>query len=222
MLGHVKRGYTNRTAYHDGVVRKTYDGPDARARQTSELRALEALHDRLPVPAVTATGTGWIETEFVTGNHGQDLIDAGRAPSVLAECGRVLRRLHRLDPRLLEPAVASDLVIQHGDFGPNNLLFDLNDGHAVAVLDWEFSSIGQPITDIAWCEWIVRMHHPDSVSALPAFFESYGECPPSQQRKEEMMRRCRWLERFATRWEPTGPAGPLWRQRAETVQGWTE
>jgi aminoglycoside phosphotransferase (APT) family kinase protein len=53
--------------------------------------------------------------------------------------------------------------------GPNNVLFDLGTMAVTALLDWEFSGIGEAIDDIAWCEWIVRVHHPDAVSAMPAF-----------------------------------------------------
>lgn len=54
-------------------------------------------------------------------------------------------------------------VIQHGDFGPNNLLLADRGKVVVAVLDCEFSRPGPPIADTAWCEWIVRMHHPGAV-----------------------------------------------------------
>jgi aminoglycoside phosphotransferase (APT) family kinase protein len=66
------------------------------------------------------------------------------------------------------------MVIQHGDFGPNNALPQQDGQHIVAIVDWKFSGVGQAITDIAWCEWIVRMHHPHSVAQLPAFFDAYG------------------------------------------------
>jgi aminoglycoside phosphotransferase (APT) family kinase protein len=33
------------------------------------------------------------------------------------------------------------------------------------VVDWEFAHLGDPVEDLAWCEWIVRMHHPEHVDA---------------------------------------------------------
>ncbi len=113
-------------------------------------------------------------------------------------------------------------MIQHGDFGPNNLLFDADSGSATAVLDWEFSGIGDPVTDIAWCEWIVRMHHPDVVNELPVFFDAYGSTPPWTLRKDTMIRRCRWLTDFTHRWDPHGDAVAAWRERTRTVEGWHE
>ena len=35
-----------------------------------------------------------------------------------------------------------------------------------AVLDWEFAHLGDPVEDLAWCEWLVRTHHPEHVGAL--------------------------------------------------------
>jgi len=35
-------------------------------------------------------------------------------------------------------------------------------------VDWEWAHAGNPIEDLAWCEWIVRMHHPRDVTALGA------------------------------------------------------
>ena len=218
----MKHGYTNRTDRQGATVRKVYDGPDAAQRQARERLALEALRGRFPVPRITGTGPGWLATEFVAGAHGQDLIDAGQAASVLAGCGRVLRQLHSLDPRLIAPGATGDVVIQHGDFGPNNLLFGAEDGRVMAALDWEFSGVGEAITDIAWCEWIVRMHHPESVYELPAFFDAYGSKPSWTSRQDEMVRRCRWLEDFTTQWDPAGPAAAVWRDRIRTVQHWEE
>ena len=189
MLPVVRHGYTNHTDRRGNRVRKVYAGPDAELRQSAERHALTTLRGQFPVPPVTFTGAGWLETEFVAGTHGQDLIDAGNARSVLSECGRVLRQLHALDPRQLDPSAAAGDVVQHGDFGPNNLLLDAETGRTTAVLDWEFSGVGEAILDIAWCEWIVRMHHPEAVSELSAFFVAYGAQPPWRLRQDAMVHR---------------------------------
>ncbi|WP_291522080.1 phosphotransferase [Branchiibius sp. NY16-3462-2] len=222
MLNGVKHGYTNWTEHSGGVVRKLYAGPDAEVRQAAEYRALTSLEDDFPVPQVVRQRPGELLTKFVGGEHGQDLMDAGRATAVLSACGRILRRLHDLDPRMLDPAAGDGVVVQHGDFGPNNLLFDVDDERVTAVLDWEFSGTGEAITDIAWCEWIIRMHHPDAVSQLPAFFQEYGWTPGWNARRAEMIRRCGWLEAFTERWEPGGEGATTWRNRTRIVEGWTE
>ena len=51
-----------------------------------------------------------------------------------------------------------------------------------ALLDWEFCGVGPAIGDIAWCEWIVRMQHPNSTRSLAAFFDGYGERPTWDER----------------------------------------
>src|SRR5690606_6609047 len=57
--------------------------------------------------------------------------------------------------------------------GPNNLLVEPNGTAVITVADWEFTRVGDPIVDLAWCEWIVRTHHPDCAALLPAFFAAY-------------------------------------------------
>lgn len=218
----MKHGYTNRTERCGGSVRKTYLGPDARGRQDAELRALTSVQGHVPVPAVVRSGDGWLETTYISGRHGQDLVDDGAARQVLGACGRVLRRLHALDARLLDQQAPEHLVIQHGDFGPNNVLLSPAADRVVGILDWELSRVGPPITDIAWCEWVIRMHHPHAVPSLDAFFDAYGAAPPWGQRQAEMVRRCERLTTFTARWDASSPAITMWRQRTRAVESWSE
>jgi Ser/Thr protein kinase RdoA (MazF antagonist) len=145
-----------------------------------------------------------------------------RPIEVLHECGRILRQLHALDPTLLGASSEEEEVIQHGDFGPNNILLEHQTFDVAAVLDWEFSGVGPAITDIAWCEWIVRMHHPDAVSMLADFFDASGARPTWKERQAEMLRRCRSLKSFAKRWDPASPAVTVWQERASAVASWVE
>jgi tRNA A-37 threonylcarbamoyl transferase component Bud32 len=219
----VRHGYTNSTKRVPLGVSKTYEGPDFRARADAEYRALSRLGGILPVPAVLDRRTdGSILLEFRPGQHGQDLIDAGHAEHVLASCGALLRRLHGLSPSLLAPGdrLATD-VICHGDFGPNNVLLDPRDYAVTALLDWEFSGIGPAVGDVAWCEWIVRTHHPGSVGSLTAFFDAYGEQPPWEERQRVMVERCCDLEAFARRWDPDGEGARVWQERARVTAAWT-
>ena len=62
----------------------------------------------------------------------------------------------------------------HGDYGPQNLLLEVAPWKVSALLDWEFAHAGDPIEDLAWAEWIVRMHHTDAVGALSALFVDVG------------------------------------------------
>ncbi len=160
--------------------------------------------------------------EHCAGQHGQDLIDADHAEQVLASCGALLRRQHDLSPSLLVPGDHPPTdVICHGDFGPNNVLLDPRALVITALLDWEFSGIGPAIGDLAWCEWIVRTHHPASVESLTAFFDAYGKHPPWDERQRVMVERCHQLEAFTRRWDPDGNAVRVWQERVRSTAAWT-
>jgi hypothetical protein len=204
-------GYTNETCGDAASVVKTYAGPDATVRAAREYAALVALQGRVPVPPVLSHTATTVTLTFVAGAHGQDLIAAGHADAVLHTCGVVLRDIHAAG-------------FGHGDFGPNNLLLDPVTFAATAVLDWEFSTspLADPVADLAWCEWIVRAHHPDSHGALAAFFTAYGTTPPWPCRHAAMLARCHELAGFAHRWDPNGSGERLWRQRITTTAHWRE
>jgi tRNA A-37 threonylcarbamoyl transferase component Bud32 len=190
-------------------VVKTYAGPRAAERAEREYAALTALAGRVPVPTVLRRAPGTLALAFVPGSHGQDLIAAGNAHGVLAACGGVLRRIHAAG-------------FGHGDFGPNNTLFDPDSLAVTAVLDWEFSSSGrvEPVADLAWCEWIVRMHHPTETGAIPALYSGYGTTFSWNDRQAAMVARCTELVGFTHEWEPDGPAPALWRERLRVTAAW--
>lgn len=219
----MRHGYTNLTDRAGSSVTKTYVGPQAAARQRAEARALRGLFGKVLVPDLVDEHPGRLVTRFVAGRHGQDLIDEGYAMQVLVGCGRALRMLHAVDPATVFDASETEGgVVVHGDFGPNNTLF-AEDGLAVVrILDWEFCHRGEPVEDLAWCEWIVRAHHPCAIAALPSFFDSYGWTPSWEMRKSTMRERCAWFEQFCRDWDPEGPAVALWRERRRQVESWSE
>ena len=44
----------------------------------------------------------------------------------------------------------SDISIVHGDYRIGNLMYDINLKSIKAVLDWELSTIGDPLADLGW------------------------------------------------------------------------
>jgi aminoglycoside phosphotransferase len=219
----MRHGYTNTTRRMPGAVLKTYAGPDSSLRQDNERQALRALAGRYPVPEILDEGPDSLLLGFVPGGHGQELIDAGHAEEVLRACGLALRALHSIDVMTVFPrSTDRQHVLTHGDFGPNNALLDPGTFEVTAVLDWEFSAPGDAVLDVAWCEWIVRMHHPAAVTSLSAFHEAYGSVSPWPTRQAAMISRCLWLQDFCQRSDPNGGGAALWQDRAFATARWTE
>ncbi|WP_425825356.1 phosphotransferase family protein [Streptomyces fractus] len=220
----LKHGYTNRTVADGTVVEKAYEGPDAAQRLRRERTLLPHLQGQLPVPPVLGATATTLTLGFLPGAPGQDLLNAGHPAEVLSSCGTLLRRIHELTPPA--PALGTRAphdVLVHGDFGPNNLLLDPDTFDVTAVVDWEFAHFGPPVEDLAWCEWIVRTHHPAHRDALTHFFRSYGaDPPPWPTRRTAMLTRCEQLRHFCERWEADGAGARLWRERAAVTAGWEE
>jgi Ser/Thr protein kinase RdoA (MazF antagonist) len=178
----------------------------------------------LPVPAVTVRGDGRLRLTFMDGVHGQELIDAGQAGQVLRACGQMLRRIQAIDPSLVhvdDPARPLAVLV-HGDYGPNNVLLDRAAQEIVAIVDWEWTHAGDPVEDLAWCEWVVRMHHPAHVVALSSLFDAYGHRPAWIVRQQAMVEQCRALLAFCERWEPGGPGVRSWHNRLQVTESWAE
>jgi Phosphotransferase enzyme family len=222
----LRHSYTNRTLGDGVTVVKSYQGPGARARCRRERAVLNALQGRLPVPAVLSAGGQRLTMTFLPGGHGQELLDAGRAGDVLRACGVMLRRV-QIDLgeiAALPGPVGPGRVLVHGDYGPNNVLLDPATSEVTAILDWEWAHAGDPAEDLAWCEWIVRMHHPGRVSLLGEFFGAFGayggEVPPWPARQAIMIDRCRSLLGFCRRQDPGGPGEAQWVHRLAVTAAW--
>src|SRR6266508_286312 len=221
--------YTNDTRGDGAVVVKRYDGPQAATRRARERLMLHRLRHRLPVPRLLGDVDGGLRTAFVAGVHGQELIEAGHAEAVLRTCGRMLRRIHEVDPaEVLAEVLAEvpagpagpDLVLVHGDYGPNNLLLDPRTFAVTAVVDWEWAHPGDPLEDLAWCGWIVRMHHGEHVGALGAFFDGYGHRPAWTVRHDAMLARCRSLLSWCQGWADDRVR--QWEHRLDITARWTK
>ncbi len=214
-------GYTNETSAHEaGLVRKRYSGTDARVRSAIEVACLVGLAGRLPVPRVVSSDGGVTVMRRMPGRHGQDLITHGRGYEVMHAAGELLRELQSLSPGLVPtlPGVGDFLI--HGDFGAQNMLFD-SELRVVAVLDWEFAHRGEAIEDVAWAEWIVRMHHPAAVDGISGLYEGYGSQPSWPARRTAMLQRCEELQRRCLR-EGELRAAEMWAERTEVTSRWAE
>lgn len=216
--------YTNHTTRDGSVVTKSYQGPDAAARCAREAAVLSALAGRLPVPPVVGHGGTGLHLGFLPGIPGQDLIDRGLAGHVLRACGRMLRRIQAIGPAQAraEDRPGGGGVLVHGDYGPNNTLLDPTGHQVIGVVDWEWAHAGDPVEDLAWCEWIVRMHHPEHAGALGSLFDGYGARPAWAARQRAMVAQCRNLLALCERWRSNQTAVHLWQQRLLATESWTE
>src|SRR6201999_1632661 len=210
------------------MVRKVYQGPDAQARCRRKAGALTPLAGRLLVAPVLSRDETSLTMGFLPGGPGQDLIAAGLAGPVLAACGRMLRQVHAVAAALVDPAAQPPppgqpaQVLVHGDYGPNNTLFSPDGEVVTGVVDWEWAHAGAPVEDLAWCEWIVRMHHPAEVAALDGFYRSYGNRPAWPDRQPAMTSRGRDMLALCQRWEPGGAAVARWQDRLRITAAWAE
>ncbi|SDK90739.1 Phosphotransferase enzyme family protein [Glycomyces sambucus] len=212
----LRHGYTNRTVGDGTTVVKRYDGPDAAARLDLERRRLAGLQGAVPVPPLLGSDAESVTMGFVAGVHGQELMKAGHAAGVMRACGEVLRLM------LAAPAPPGTSLV-HGDFGPNNVLVDPETFTVTAVLDWEFSSYGDALTDLAWCEWIVRTHHAEDVGAIGALHAAYGlPVPPWPERRAAMVERCTVYREFNERWSPGGSGVRRWTGLIAATSAWEE
>jgi len=214
-------GYTNATRRSaSGQVEKRYQGDDRRERAALEHACLARLAGLLPVPTVIAVDRdvpALIMAE-VGGGHGQGLLDAGHATRVLRLAGVLLRTLQDLDPGVIPELTGSGGVIVHGDFGPQNLLLD--DHGITALVDWEFAHRGEPIEDLAWAEWIVRMHHHHAIDALDELHHGAGLDFDWTTRQAAMVQRCEALVRYCELHRSDG--AEQWRTRLQRTEAWTD
>ena len=218
------QGYTNRTRRVAGtVVEKIYAGSDARIRLDREATCLQHVATVLPVPAVVGKDEGrcLLRLRWIAGEPGQRRLDDGAAREVLNATGALLQRLQAQATALLTPVLhGRGTTAVHGDFGPQNILFGA-DHRVVALLDWEFAHMGDPLEDLAWAEWIVRMHHPAATGALNALFAGFGTHPAWSSRHAAMLVHC---ERVRHRCEVEGlvDAEAMWRARLTATADFKE
>ncbi|TPX35924.1 hypothetical protein SmJEL517_g01743 [Synchytrium microbalum] len=60
-----------------------------------------------------------------------------------------MTRQDELEDWLRKNMVADEVTLFHGDIKSDNVIYDMNEPKIVAVLDWELSTIGHPLADLA-------------------------------------------------------------------------
>ena len=77
----------------------------------------------------------------------------------------------------LETEFVGEPVLLHGDYWPENVIW--KNGEIVAVLDWEDSAMGDPISDVACCYVELRYIH--GASGADQFLKDYGQVPKNKR-----------------------------------------
>jgi len=79
----------------------------------------------------------------------------------IPEMDRLIDWLNRHIP------TADETTIAHGDYRMENLIFHPTEPRVVAVLDWELSTLGHPLSDLAWAS---RPYHcPPGIEGVLSF-----------------------------------------------------
>jgi aminoglycoside phosphotransferase (APT) family kinase protein len=124
----------------------------ARAAVYDDMNRVIALLHRVDVDAVGLTGFGreghYLERQIA--RWSKQYLAAETAP---------IEAMHRLIewlPQRLPPAGVTSLV--HGDLRIDNMIFDPVEPRIVALLDWELSTLGDPLADFGYhmLTWILR------------------------------------------------------------------
>jgi aminoglycoside phosphotransferase (APT) family kinase protein len=178
----------------------------------------------VPVPGLIDDPPGALRMHHVPGVHGQELIQAGHAAGVLRSCGQTLRQVQAVAASAVfdDVPVASSVVVVHGDYGPNNMILNALTFATAAVVDWELAHVGDPVEDLAWCEWIIRMHHPEVVDELPWLFVGYGDRPSWSKRQAAMLAKCRSMLALPRPGGAAASGARRWRHNIEVTGSWTE
>ncbi|XP_030622924.1 acyl-CoA dehydrogenase family member 11 [Chanos chanos] len=83
-----------------------------------------------------------------------------------ASAHRDIPAMDKLSDWLMEniPANDNEVTLVHGDFRVDNLIYHPTEARVLAVLDWELSTTGHPIADLAY--FLMPYYWPDSISPI--------------------------------------------------------
>ena len=141
---------------HESPALEDVPRPDTRRRIYLQMAKLLArLHSVDP----TAVGLGdfgkrggeYVVRQVETWN--KQFRRSQSAPEIQQAMGELHGLLRNYAPRLATPVHGDGgaaITIAHGDFRLDNIIFDEHDTRILGLLDWELSTLGDPMADVAY------------------------------------------------------------------------